>query len=127
MKHFLFILFFISLGISAQQRSATTDYVILMSDTEMLESAIDVGISEFRDGHFRIVFYGPVVKKLKSDNLRRQWDYAMKYKIELATCKLSMDKLKISQQDLPQQMNVVDNAFSYVLELEQKGYKVLRL
>ena len=127
MKKFIFLIFFICLGMTAQEKSATTDYVILMSDTNLLEAVVEVGASEFRDAHFRIVFYGPVVKNLKSEEFRRNWDYAMKYKIELAACKLSMDKLKMKPADLPQNMEVVPNAFTHVLELEQKGYKVLRL
>lgn len=128
MRKILFFCFLLmNLGIFAQEKSATTDYVILMSDLTMADAVMQVATSDFRDGHFRIVFYGPALRELNDDKLQTFRDYAMKYKVELAVCKLSMQKLGLKENDIPKAMEVVENAFTDALRLQQKGYLQLRL
>src|SRR5690606_41465826 len=99
-KILFFCLLLMNLGIFAQEKSATTDYVILMSDLNMADAVMQVATSEFRDGHLRIVFYGPALRELNDHKLQTFRDYAMKYKVALADCILSIKKLRFKKKDI---------------------------
>lgn len=129
MKKILFYtLMFLSIaGWAQQQGTDTTDFVILSSDFEFLEPIIATGASDVRDSHFKVVFFGRQVRELTKPEMSDFLDRAKKHKIALAVCDMSITLLGIDRDAIPEEIEIVGNAFLHSLQLQQQGYKALHL
>lgn len=121
------ILLFLSLGLMAQPKSESIDFVILTSKIEQIEPILMAAKNADRDGDFQIVIYGNEVNQLSSPTMIKYLKQADEYNVKLSVCQMSIDRLKIDPASIPESITPVENAFLYSLQLQKKGYKTLNL
>lgn len=82
-----------------------------------------------RFGDFQIVMYGPNVKGLT--NKAEMETYTSKAKaagVSISVCKISMDRLGIDAAELHEYLQVVDHAYTHLIQLQKnKNYYSLQL
>lgn len=122
-----FILLFLSFGLMAQQKSHNTNFVILTSQFDQLESIVMAANDDNRDGEIQVVFYGSEVKKLTTRDMRKYLELGENFEVIFLVCQMSLDRLKIEPDSIPKEIKVVANAFLYSFQLQKKGYKSLTL
>ncbi len=80
-------------------------------------------------GDFQIVMYGPNVKELT--NKKEMETYTAKAKaagVAISVCKISIDRLGIEPGELHEYIQVVDHAYTHLLQLQKnKNYYSLQL
>ena len=80
-------------------------------------------------GDFQIVMYGPNVKGLT--NKAEMETYTSKAKaagVSISVCKISMDRLGIDAAELHEYLQVVDHAYTHLIQLQKnKNYYSLQL
>lgn len=80
-------------------------------------------------GDFQIVMYGSNVKGLT--NKEEMETYTGKAKaagVSISVCKISLDRLKIDQSELHEYIQVVDHAYTHLIQLQKnKNYYSLQL
>ncbi|SDX45945.1 DsrE family protein [Aequorivita viscosa] len=121
------IILFLSLGVTAQQKFETTNFVILTSNIDQIEPILMAAQNESREGEFQIVFYGSKVKQLSNDSFKENLKLAEEFNVKLFVCQMSIERLKIDLATIPEEITLVENAFLYALQLQKKGYKTLNL
>jgi len=121
------ILLFLSLGVMAQPKSESIDFVILTSKIEQIEPILMAAKNADRDGDFQIVIYGSEVNQLSSPTMIKYLKQAEEYNVKLSVCQMSLDRLKIDPDSIPESITPVDNAFLYAFQLQKKGYKTLNI
>lgn len=124
---FSIILIFLSLSVTAQQKSEATNFVILTSEIDQIEPILMAAQDGSREGDFQIVIYGSEVKQLSSQSIKEYLNLAEESKVRFSVCQMSIDRLKIDPASIPEEITRVENAFLYSLQLQKKGYKTLNL
>lgn len=121
------IILFLSLGVTAQQKSETTNFVILSSNIDQIEPILMAAQNQSREGEFQVVFYGSEVRQLSSQSFKEYLKLAEESKVRLSVCQMSIDRLKIDPATIPEEITLVENAFLYSLQLQKKGCNTLNL
>ncbi len=127
MKNILSILFLsLSLGLMAQQ-SPTSDFVVLTPKIEQLKPILLAAEKLQPRGDFQVILYGKEVGQLTNRNLREFIAWAQKESVTLSVCNMSLEMLKIDPASIPEEFEIVDNAFLSALQLQKQGYINLSL
>lgn len=86
---------------------------------QMLESGVELE-------SFEIVIWGKVVEKLKGDSdLFRAVEANQHPKLRVSVCRVAMERLGVSEKDLPEGATSVSNAFVRLLQIQATGYNVI--
>lgn len=76
--------------------------------------------------NYEIVVWGMVVKEIaENEDL---FDFITKYldgNIKVSVCAVAMDKFGINLEDLPKGIQVIDNAYVRIYEMQALGYNML--
>lgn len=73
--------------------------------------------------NYEIVIWGPVLKQIAEDKgLYSFIEQQMNPAIKVVVCAVAMEKLDLKLEDLPKGMELVDNAYLRILELQAKNY-----
>ena len=76
--------------------------------------------------NYEIVVWSIVVKNIKEDkDLFEFISKRMDDGITVSVCSVAMDKLGVKKEDLPKGIQVVDNAYVRIFELQALGYNFL--
>ena len=74
-------------------------------------------------GDFQVIICGKTVEDLVNKELMHDFlEQAKKQHISIVACGFSLKKFKVSKEDLPEQIEVVDNGILYDFQLQKKGY-----
>ncbi|QAA80503.1 hypothetical protein EI546_01605 [Aequorivita sp. H23M31] len=136
------ILSFILVGANAQkmtsrqaqeQKQELSNYIVLTQSVEQLEPILMAATQLMKEdekafGDFQIVLYGKEVATLTDENIAEK--YAKMFdemEIRLMVCELSLKKYSNNSGKLSNYIKTVDNAFSYNLMLQKKGFLSLTL
>jgi len=95
----------------------------LRSAFMMYEQMKNSGV-EFEN--YEIVVWGMVVKEIKES--KDLFDFITKSldgDIQVSVCAVAMDKFGIKLEDLPKGIQVIDNAYVRIYEMQALGYNVL--
>ena len=118
---------FLTFGLMAQDKNQNTDFVILTSEFDQLDSLMIAAQDKSRDGEIELVFYGSEVKQLNNPDMEKYLEAGANSKVRFSVCKMSVDLLKLDRDSIPEGIEIVDNAFLHSLQLQKKGYKSLNL
>ena len=90
---------------------------------KMYEQLIDSG-AEIE--HFEIVIWGKIVKDMTENEELRTFIKEHKHdKLKLSVCEVAMSKLGVSEEDLPDGVTPVPNAWIRLYQLQANGYNTL--
>lgn len=121
---FLLLLSFTAIS---QQNTEQINFMVLTPEIGQLKPILLAAEELEADGDFKIVLYGKNVPELLTPETKKFIEEAEKLNVKLSVCKMSLDRLQINPNTLPKEIEVVDNAFLYALQLQKKGYKTLSL
>ncbi|MCG2431538.1 DsrE family protein [Aequorivita xiaoshiensis] len=124
---FIVLVALVSFSVSAQQKQITDDFVVLTSNPEQLKPILLAAKELNTSGDFKIVLYGNNVLPIATSETEESRIQAIKQNVSLNVCQMSLDRLKVDPKDLPEEVEVVDNAFLTAFQLQKKGYKLLSL
>ncbi len=120
-------LFLLSFSAISQQSSKQMDFMVLTSEINQLQPILLAADELASAGDFQIVFYGKDVAELLNTETEKFITWAEKSNVKLSVCQMSLDALQLNHNAIPKEIEVVDNAFLYALQLQKKGYKILNL
>ena len=132
----LVALIMMSINIMAQSTPAgeKNNYVVSTTKTPQLQPII-LTAEALREedgenyGEFQIVMYGPNVMELTDK--KKMEPFTRKAKaagVEILVCKISLDRLGIEPKDLDDYIQVVDHAYTHLIQLQKnKNYYSLQL
>lgn len=120
-------LFLLSFGVIAQQNSKPTDFIVLTTEINQLQPILLAADALASAGDFKIVFYGKNAADLQNIESKKFINWAANSNVKLSVCQMSLDALKINHNNIPEEIEIVDNAFLYALQLQKKEYKILNL
>ena len=121
------LLLLISFSAISQQNIEPINYTVLTPEIGQLKPVLLAAGELEADGDFKIVLYGKNVPELLTPETKKFIEQAEKLNVKISVCKMSLDMLRINPNTLPKEIEVVDNAFLYALQLQKKGYKILSL
>ena len=121
------LLLLLSFSAISQQNIEPIKYMVLTPEIGQLKPILLAAEELEADGDFKIVLYGKNVPELLTPETKKFIDQAEKLNVKISVCKMSLDMLQINPNTLPKEIEVVDNAFLYALQLQKKGYKILSL
>ncbi|WP_310992207.1 hypothetical protein [Aequorivita marina] len=121
------VLLLLSFNAIAQQDVAPMDFLIITAKVVNLEPTLMSIENLSPDNNFEIVFYGKNVTELLHPETEQLIHSATKLNLKMSVCKMSLDMLKINPKTLPKEIQVVDNAFLYALQLQKMGFKTLNI
>jgi len=120
-------LLLLSLSAFSQQDTQPIDFMVLTSEIDQFEQILLTAKELGSYGDFKIVLYGKNVTELLSPATEVLIIKAKKWNVKLSVCQMSLDMLKINHKAVPKQVEIVDNAFLYALQLKKAGYKTLNI
>ena len=121
------LLLLLSFSAISQQNTEPINFMVLTPEIGQLKPILLAAEELKADGDFKIVLYGKNVPELLTSETKKFIEQAEKLNVKLSVCKISLDMLQINPNALPKEIEVVDNAFLYALQLQKKGYKILSL
>ena len=126
------------LGISGQAQTTETgeknNYVVSTTKIPQLQpilltaEALKIEDGE-KFGDFQIVMYGSNVKGLTNKEGMESYTHKAKAAgVSISVCKISLDRLGIDPADLHEYIQVVDHAYTHLIQLQKnKNYYSLQL
>ncbi len=79
-------------------------------------------------GEFRVVICGQAVKDLTDANKIDEFiTLAQENHVQLYACGFSLNKFNVSEEEIPKQIQVVENGILYGFELQKSGFYSLTL
>lgn len=132
------LIVFLLLGISGQAQNTLqgekNNYVVSTTKIPQLQPIILTAESLREEdgekyGDFQIVMYGPNVMELThKDKMETFTGKAKAAGVEIFVCKISLDRLGIDPAELHQYIQVVDHAYTHLIQLQKnKNYYSLQL
>src|SRR5690606_12284515 len=86
---------------------------------QLLESKVDFE-------NFEIVIWGDVVDDLREGTeLSRVIEANQQQKLRVSVCRAAMERLGVSEEELPKGVTSVPNAFARLLQIQAKGYNTV--
>lgn len=74
-------------------------------------------------GEVQVVLYGKAVKELEHSKTVQEWlDAVEDDRIHFTACNIALEKTKTDKDKVPQEIEVVANAYTHILELKAEGY-----
>lgn len=117
----------VGFGVTAQQTTQTNKFVVLTPKVEQLKPILLAADKLTEKEDFQIVLYGQNVTDILKAEMEEYIRWAQKSEVNLAVCKMSLNKLQIDPASLPKEIEVVDNAFLTAFQLQKAGYILLNL
>lgn len=106
-------------------------YGIMVDNGSYLMASIVTGEmykEQSKDIEFEVVLIGAVVKELADDkNLLPFIERAEKSGVRIVVCKFAMDKLGVTEDDLPKSVEITGNGFTYYYGLQELGFRTISL
>ena len=84
-------------------------------------------VSTIKPSKVAIILCGEMLKNISSEEMKLQLDLAVAQDITVYACGLSLNKLGISKESLPSNVQYVENGLIKSLELQKKGYLSIEL
>ncbi len=79
-------------------------------------------------GDFQAIICGKTVEDLTNKEMMKNFiEKAEKAHVKIVVCGLSLKKFKVNKEDIPQELEVVDNGLLYNFQLQKKGYLSIEL
>lgn len=132
----LVVLIMMSMNIKAQGSLAgeKNNYVVSTTKIPQLQPII-LTAEALREedgeryGDFQIVMYGPNVMELTDKETMGPYTRkARAAEVEILVCKISLDRLGIDPKDMDDYIQVVDHAYTHLIQLQKnKNYYSLQL
>lgn len=117
----------IGFGVTAQQTTQTNKFVVLTPKVEQLKPILLAAEKLTEKENFAIVLYGANIESILKPEMKNYIRWAAKLDVNLAVCKMSLNKLQIDPASLPKEIEVVENAFLTAFQLQKAGYILLNL
>lgn len=125
----LAVLLMLGLSSQAQNAPAGEKYNYVVSTTKIPQLQPILLTAEAlkkedgeRFGDFQIVMYGPNVKKLTdTEAIEKYMSKAEAVGASLHVCRISLDRLNIDPVALHQDIEVVEHAYTHLLQLQSKN------
>lgn len=121
------LILLVSFGAISQVESKPMDFMVITSKINQLEPILLAANDIATKGDFKIVLYGKNVSELLNPETEKFIRWAKKSNVKISVCQMSLDVLKINPKTIPEEIEVVNNAFLYALQLQKAGYKILSL
>lgn len=106
-------------------------YGIMVDNGQYLMASIATGEMYKEQSNtiqFEVVLIGAVVKELAEDkNLLPFVARAEKSGVRIVVCKFAMDKLGVTEGDLPKSVEITGNGFTYYYGLQELGFRTIAL
>ncbi|WP_019038270.1 DsrE family protein [Psychroflexus tropicus] len=135
MKHSItYITAFLVLILGTAQLKAQTsisgqnDYVVLSKNIKQLKPILMTATALAKEdgeayGEFKVLFCGKTVTDIKANpKLQALLKQAALQNIEVYVCGLSLRAFGVSPEELPQPLEVVDNAILHGFQLKKQGF-----
>ena len=112
------------------QNSATNpnDYVVLSKNIQQLQPILMTATALAKEdgkayGEFQVLFCGKTVTDIKANpKLQALLKKATLQNIKVYVCGLSLQAFGVNSEELPESLEVVDNAILYGFQLKKQGF-----
>tara|TARA_R100001369_G_scaffold28219_3_gene50683 strand:- start:11992 stop:12414 length:423 start_codon:yes stop_codon:yes gene_type:complete len=79
-------------------------------------------------GDFQAIICGKTVEDLTDKEMMKSFiEKAEKAHVKIVVCGLSLKKFKVNKEDIPHELEVVDNGLLHNFQLQKKGYLSIEL
>ena len=139
MKHLFntVIIFLVLFTTSISAQNSTNiekfNYIVSTVKTDQLKPIIETAIALKKEdaqkfGDFQVIIYGKTVKELTNkENLEKIIKEANSANVKLLVCNMALKKFEVDPKNIPQEFEVVDNAFTHILQMQKQGYLSIQL
>lgn len=123
----------ISIGKVEAQESKKNNYVVSTVQVKQINPILLTATALADEdgevfGNFDLIIYGETVKELTDKSkMTTMMQQANQTKMILKVCKIAMDHYGVSVEDIPQEFQPVENAFTELLQLQRSGYFSIEL
>lgn len=134
-KTAVFFLVLLTTSINAQTSENTEkfNYIVSTSKTAQLQPIIATAEALAKEdaekfGEFQVVIYGKTVQELTDPEIvKKIMTKAKNADIRLIACNMALEKFEVNTGDIPEEFEVVDNAFTHILQMQKQGYLSIQL
>jgi intracellular sulfur oxidation DsrE/DsrF family protein len=111
----------------------THNYVVLTKKVPQLQPIILTAKALAEEdgehfGDFQVIICGKTVTDLRDGNEIKQFiEKAEAANVKIVVCGFSMKKFKVDKNDIPQELDIVDNGILHNFQLQKKGYMSIAL
>ncbi|MFO7719989.1 MAG: DsrE family protein [Gillisia sp.] len=131
------IIFLVLLTTSVNaQTSKNTDklnYIVSTSKTAQLQPIIATAEALAKEdaekfGEFQAIIYGKTVQELTDKEAMKKFIVMAKNaNVRLLVCNMALKTFEVNPADIPDEFEVVDNAFTHILQMQKQGYLSIQL
>lgn len=113
--------------------SSTKNYVVLTSNVQQLKPIILAAQALSAEdgenfGEFKVIICGKTITDLAEKEIITKYvEMAEENKVKLIACGFSLKKFKVNPQDIPKQIEVVQNGILHNFQLQKSGYLSITL
>jgi intracellular sulfur oxidation DsrE/DsrF family protein len=111
----------------------THNYVVLTKKVPQLQPIILTAKALAEEdgeyfGDFQVIICGKTVTDLRDGNEIKQFiEKAEAANVKIVVCGFSIKKFKVDKNDIPQELEIVDNGILHNFQLQKKGYMSIAL
>ncbi|MCM4156468.1 DsrE family protein [Gramella sp. AN32] len=118
---------------TSKQEHHSHNYVVLTKKIPQLQPIIltaealaeEDGVSF---GDFQTIICGKTVEDLTDKEMMKSFiEKAEKSHVKIVVCGFSLKKFKVNKEDIPEELEVVDNGILHDFQLQKKGYLSIEL
>ncbi|SEA38269.1 DsrE/DsrF-like family protein [Flavobacterium gillisiae] len=112
---------------------ATKNYVVLTKNIQQIKpivlAAKALATEDGKNfGNFKVIICGKTVTDLTDKELITEYvEMAKKNNVTLIACGFSLKKFKVNADNIPKELEVVDNGILYNFQLQKSGYLSIEL
>ncbi|WP_034888668.1 DsrE family protein [Gillisia sp. Hel_I_29] len=118
---------------TTKQEQHSHNYVVLTKKIPQLQPIILTAEALAEEdgksfGDFQAIICGKTVENLTDKEMMKSFiEKAEKAHVKIVVCGLSLKKFKVNKEDIPHELEVVDNGLLHNFQLQKKGYLSIEL
>tara|TARA_B100000953_G_scaffold286300_2_gene267617 strand:- start:465 stop:887 length:423 start_codon:yes stop_codon:yes gene_type:complete len=118
---------------TSKQEDHSHNYVVLTKKIPQLQPIILTAEALAEEdgksfGDFQAIICGKTVEELKNKEVMMDFiEKAEKAHVKIVVCGFSLKKFKVNKEDIPEELEVVDNGILHDFQLQKKGYLSIEL
>lgn len=112
-------------------QGSSTNFAVMVTDAPHFKVAFDTAKSlDLKENNyeFEVVIVGMLAKEIVEDeSLKPYIDLGEKLGMRIVVCEYALDLLKVDKSLMDSRLEITPNAWIYMFELQDKGYRTLSI
>lgn len=127
------VLFTTSVNAQTSRNTEKFNYIVSTSRTAQLEPIIATAEALAKEdaekfGEFQAIIYGKTVQELTDkETMKKFIAKAKNANVRLIVCNMALKTFEVNPNDIPDEFEIVDNAFTHILQMQKQGYLSIQL